>query len=116
MPAYDFQCQACGIVHEHICSISARPDFIKCVRCGGEAEQVILVAPGVLTGGMSNVTQDVAIGRDAEKRWERIHEKKSQRDKVRRESGKGNLQYADGQFKPSDKRLEFVKTPEPTED
>lgn len=67
---------------------------------------------------MSNVTQDVAIGRDAEKRWDRIHEKKAKRDKVRRESGKTSLEYVGGdqQFKGTDKKLQFVATPEPKND
>jgi putative FmdB family regulatory protein len=117
MPAYDYQCQRCGAVREHIQSIHQDlPDMLPCLRCGGEAEQVILVAPAISTSGMSNMTQDMAIGKDAEKRWERIGEKKAQRDKVRRESGKCSLKYEDGQFKPHDRPLDFVKTPPPTED
>lgn len=116
MPAYDFQCQSCSAVHEHICPISKLPDTIKCPRCDGTAEQIILVAPGVMTGSMSNMTQDVAIGKNANERWAQIHTKKEARDKIRRESGKTNLKYKDGEFKPSDGKLDFVKTPEPKSD
>jgi hypothetical protein len=66
-----------------------------------------------MTGNMSNVTQDVAIGKDAEQRWNRILDKRAQRDKFRREIGKSSLKYEDGKFKPSDKQLQFVGTPEP---
>jgi hypothetical protein len=57
----------------------------------------------------------VAIGKDADQRWGRILDKRAQRDKIRRESGKSNLKYEDGKFKPSDKQLQFVGTPEPKE-
>ena len=112
MPTYDYQCQGCGVYHEIICSMSARKDEIECPLCHKMAEQVILSAPGVLTGGMSNMTQDVAIGRDAEKRWVGIHERRAYRDKVRRELGQQNLTVnADStKFTPSSKKLQFVAT------
>jgi putative FmdB family regulatory protein len=113
MATYDYQCQKCAAVHEHICPISKRPESIKCPRCGGEAEQVILKAPALSTKGSSNMTQDMAIGYDAEKRWGRIHAKKEARDKIRRESGKAGLEFKDGAFKAHDRKLDFVKTPEP---
>jgi len=113
LATYDFQCQGCGVVHEHIQSVHAElPDTLSCPRCGGESEFIILVAPAVATGGMSNMTQDMAIGKDSNTRWERILDKKSQRDKIRRESGKTGLESADAgkTFKPTDKQLQFVGT------
>jgi hypothetical protein len=70
-----------------------------------------------MTGNMTNVTQDVAIGKDADKRWSRILDKKAQRDKIRRESGKTGLEWSDADkaFKPHDRKLEFISTPEPKE-
>jgi hypothetical protein len=91
------------------------PDTLSCPRCGKDSEHVILVAPGIATSGMSNMTQDVAIGKDADQRWSRIHEKKAERDKIRQKSGKQGLEFKDGAFKPHDRKLDFVKTPEPTE-
>lgn len=95
-------------------STNAYPRHFR-ARCGKEdsAELVILVAPGVLTGNMQNMTQDVAIGKDADQRWGRILDKRAQRDKFRREIGKNNLKYEGGYFKPNDKQLQFVETPEP---
>jgi putative FmdB family regulatory protein len=118
MPTYDYQCQNCGAYHELICSMGSRKDEIECPRCRGVAEQVILYAPGVLTSNMGNTSQDVAIGRDAEKRWDRIYTKKEKRDKIRRESGKTSLEYVGGekQFRGTDKKLRFVATPEPKND
>ena len=112
MPTYDYQCQGCGVYHEIICSMSARQDEIECPLCHATAEQVILSAPGVLTGGMSNMTQDVAIGKDAEQRWSGIHERRAIRDKIRRDMGTKNLTVRpDGTgFQRNDKKLDFVAT------
>jgi hypothetical protein len=76
---------------------------------------VILVAPGIATSGMQNMTQDVAIGKDANQRWQRIHDKKAERDKIREKSGKKGLEWTTEGFKAHDRKLDFVKTPEPTE-
>lgn len=113
MPRYDYQCQSCATYHEVICSINARQDQIECPRCHGVAEQVILTAPGVLTGNMSNQTQDVAIGKNANQKWEAIHEKKAMRDKARKESGVQSI-TATGSgneivFRPVKKELNFVR-------
>jgi hypothetical protein len=92
-----------------------RKDEIECPRCHGVAEQVILSAPGIMTSGMSNMTQDVAIGKDAHNRWDAIHEKKAMRDKVRQESGVQTI-TATGTgneivFRPVKKELNFVRQP-----
>jgi putative FmdB family regulatory protein len=116
VPTYDYQCQACSVVHEHIQSIHKRlPDTLSCPRCGKDSELVILVAPGLATSGMQHMTQDVAIGKDADKRWSDIHAKKAVRDKIRRESGKMGIERKNGVYKAHDRNLDFVKTPEPKE-
>lgn len=60
------------------------------------------------------MTQDAAIGRDAERRWAGIHERKAMRDKARRESGVETI-TATGTgneivFRPVKKELQFVGT------
>jgi putative FmdB family regulatory protein len=116
VPTYDYQCQSCSVVHEHIQSIHmALPDTLPCPRCGKDSEHVILTAPAVATSNMSQMTQDVAIGMDADKRWNRIYAKKEERDKVRRESGKQGIERKNGVYTAHDRKLDFVKTPEPKE-
>jgi len=109
---YDYQCQSCGVVHEHIQSIHKNlPETLPCPRCGKDSEHVILVAPAVATSGMQTMTQDVAIGKDANTRWERILAKRAQRDKIRKEVGTPNLtKVGKDEYKPSDKKLKFVPT------
>ena len=117
MAIYDYQCQSCGVVQEHIQSVHQKlPDTLKCPRCGkNTSEHVILVAPGIATSGMQHMTQDVAIGKNADMRWTSILDKKSQHDKIRRESGKAGLELTNEGFKAHDRKLDFVSTPEPTE-
>ena len=113
MPLYDYQCQKCGAYHEVYALMGDRKDEIDCPRCHGTAEQVILSAPGIMTGSMSNQTQDVAIGKHAEKRWEQIYERKAMRDKVRKDSGVQTI-TATGEgneivYRPVKKELNFVR-------
>ena len=105
------------MVHEHIQSVKLDlPETLPCPRCGKHSEHVILTAPAISTQNMSQVTQDIAIGMDADKRWNRIYAKKEERDKIRRESGKTGIERKNGVYKAHDRKLDFVKTPEPQED
>ena len=112
---YDYQCQndECRFVQELILvSYNDRPEWKKCPACGGRAVQVILSAPAVSRQGSDNAPFDVAIGRDAAARWERIHERQSKRDKVRQESGAAGLTMTGfNEFQPlsADKQLILVK-------
>lgn len=118
MPAYDYRCETCGIVNEFVQSIhKPLPESVSCPRCGCDSFHVFLIAPGLMTSGMTHQSIDVTIGRDAEARWEKLNERKSVRDKIRRESGKmGITQVGRDQYVSNDKTLVAVETPEPKED
>lgn len=50
MPRYDFECKSCGLVEEHLFSMSAKPDTVSC-PCGGEAVSIITeLAPAFVKG------------------------------------------------------------------
>jgi putative FmdB family regulatory protein len=87
MARYDFQCEKCDIVKELVQSVDAvLPKTIKCPSCDGDMEFVQpLVALGI--SSMDTTPLDVAVGRSADARWERIHERQAVRDKVRQETG-----------------------------
>jgi putative FmdB family regulatory protein len=87
MARYDYSCEKCDIVKELVQSVDAvLPKTIKCPGCDGDMEFVQHpVALGV--SSMDTTPLDVAVGRDADARWERIHERQAVRDKVREESG-----------------------------
>ncbi len=105
---YEFRCGDCGLVLEHICPIGEQPSYKKCPKCGKHCKQTIF-APYVATSGMSQAPLDVIIGRDAEKRWDNIHQRQEARNKVRRESGKQGLtKVGKDEYKPHDRPLDFV--------
>jgi hypothetical protein len=121
MATYDFKCknEKCGLVEEYICPIAECPEVLKCKRCGSDSVQAYLTPRGVLTGNMTHAPIDVVIGRDAAKRWDRIHANKAMRDKIRQETGKQHIEatpvgeFGAKDYKGSDKQLQFVSTPEP---
>ena len=93
------------------------PESIPCPRCGKDAFHVYLTAPGVMTANCTNKTIDVAIGKDAESRWNRIMERTEKRNKIRKESGKSGITaVGKDEFVSNDKVLKAIKTPEPTND
>ena len=112
---YEYQCQSkdCELVQELILqSHTQRPEWKKCPACGGRAIQVILTAPAVSKIGSADASFDTAIGADAAKRWERIHDRQAKRDKVRKDSGATGLQltgFDDYKPLPADKKLTLVK-------
>jgi putative FmdB family regulatory protein len=118
LPTYDYRCDSCAVVQEFIQSIhQPLPESLPCPKCGCDAFHVFLVAPGVMTGSMTHQSLDVAIGRDAEIRWTKVHERKAVRDKIRRESGKAGLTAVSrDEYVPNDKKLIAIPTPEPRED
>jgi hypothetical protein len=67
------------------------PDKYPCPHCSHE--MTLSVHPnrgmGILhgEGASKGASIDVVIGRDSERRWEQIHQRKEKRDQIRRESG-----------------------------
>ncbi len=105
---YEYRCNLCDLVLEHLCPIGEQPQFKKCPKCGKRCEQTIF-APYVATSGMSNPSLDVVIGRDAEKRWGTIHRRQEVRDRIKKESGKSGLtKVARDKYEAHDKPLQFV--------
>ena len=105
---YEFKCRDCDLVLEHLCPIGEQPSYKKCPKCGKRCEQTIY-APYVATSGMGQASLDVVIGRDAEKRWDRINKRQEVRDRIRKESGKSGLtKISKDEYRPHDKPLDFV--------
>lgn len=75
MPIYEFVCTDCRQEFEE------RKDYgdyeANCPLCGAKGEKVIS-APNVIT---SKQTVDVAIGVDADRRWQAIEDRKNKRTK-----------------------------------
>jgi hypothetical protein len=87
MKSYDFKCSKCGIDLEvrmpmATATFGDRPCPAK---CGGRCTYQVSGAPAVGTANMTNPSFDVVVGKDAEKRWEGIHDRQKARERVRRE-------------------------------
>jgi len=94
MAIYAFRCDTCGVLVEELMPMNkATFEDRPCIRpnCKGKCVYQLKGAPGLKTDNMSNPTFDVVVGADAEKRWEKIHERQAVRDKVRKESGEKAL-------------------------
>lgn len=62
MPTYEFRCQSCRVVTDHIYSISGKPEFVECA-CGGRKTQVFLTAPGMNVDHVDQAGYDIGCGR-----------------------------------------------------
>jgi len=76
MPTYEFICRDCDQKFE---KQNKMGDYeADCPLCGKKAEKIVSV-PNVVTE--STKSADVVIGREAEKRWQSIQEKRDKRSK-----------------------------------
>ena len=117
---YNYQCWVsdggCGVKFsvEHL--IGQAPHTYLCPMCGKEAKKQ-LQGFSIVHGKSSNkASVDVVIGRNAEERWGRIHERKSTRDQIRRTAGTQALKATGrNEYQPiKGSRLEAVTVPEST--
>lgn len=74
MPTYEFVCKSCEQQYEENRPVG---DFdSKCPVCGGEVKKLVS-APNVVISGS---TADSIIGKDAEKKWQEINDRKAKRN------------------------------------
>lgn len=88
MAIREYVCPNCDLHFEKLIPTQETPaSLMECPRCGHMAQfQEIPSSVGISTTNFSERTIDVAIGADAERRWEDIHQRQAQRDRVRQES------------------------------
>lgn len=93
MAIREYKCSSCGLMMEKLLPTSTTPQpHLPCSRCGAEAEyRSIPSSIGIATSNFSEQKIDIAIGRDAERRWADINERQQIRDAVRQKSGQVGL-------------------------
>lgn len=108
MAIREYKCEGCGLLTEKIIATNLTPDpTIKCPRCSELAQfKAIPSSFGLLTDNFSQQKMDVAIGKDADRRWEDINTRQATRDRVRQQSGQMGLTMVG--------RNEFAPVPEAT--
>lgn len=87
MPIYTFNCSNCTLTFEKSLRVSDG-DEIKCPTCSNIAKKL---PPKNVVGRMAEVKSlpkdvDLKVGADADKRWEEYEEKKSVKEKIRKET------------------------------
>jgi putative FmdB family regulatory protein len=88
MPVYSFKCPKCTLKFEKALKHDHSGD-VQCPSCSGVSNKL---PPKNVAGRIGEVTSlnkevDLKVGADADKRWEEYEERKSQKEKIRKETG-----------------------------
>jgi putative FmdB family regulatory protein len=80
MPIYEYKCGSCGLRFEELKSIKdASADVMPCRSCGSESRRKVSAFSHTISGGSSNETIDMQVGREANKRWQNYHDNQTKR-------------------------------------
>ena len=112
MPIREYRCATCDALTEQILNMSDEiPPKIKCKRCGSDAQLRTHSTFAISREGSDNAPVDIAIGRDARARWDDIHARQEQRDKVRVDSGQvGIVATGRNEFAPVTEQQKLLRT------
>ena len=81
MPLYEYTCSSCGYQFEELVKKSDKSDVQKCTKCGKDAK-VNMSSFSSVVSGSNKVPIDTLIGKEANRRWQIHHDRKS----IRREN------------------------------
>lgn len=106
MPIYEYFCEKCALKFEISKPIAKYDSDENCKICGKRSKKMISEINVVVKGDSHHKTADQVIGEDANKRWQNYYDKKSQKDKIRAETGTGALvKLPDGSYKAASKAV-----------
>lgn len=100
MPIFEYQCNVCGLEFEELLSSKESSDIMACKKCGADAPKKISRFSSVVSGGTSNETVDMTIGREAEKRWQMHQDKQAVRQKGKTLQTLDLPKTSDGKYMP----------------
>ena len=116
MPLYEYKCEKCEYLFEELQGKDENPT-IPCKKCGANANRQMSSFAHTVAGGSSNDSIDMKIGREANNRWQKIHDNQSKRradkpiqtlDVPRTKDGKFMPVMALGDRKEVETRKEYV--------
>lgn len=98
MPIYDFKCEK---GHKFEAMVPVELKQIKCEKCGEPAERAVVhrvsaVFKGSGTSKTDNAPIDLKVGRDANKNWERYHNKFKKKESIMQKNPDSTI-YSDGE-------------------
>jgi len=101
MPILEYECGKCGKKFEVLKNTSeVIGDITECMHCGGEAKKLLSAFAHKVSGGSINESVDMTIGREAEDRWSKYHEKQAKRRKKLQDIPVDQPKTKDGKFMP----------------
>jgi len=113
MPIYDYRCESCAVIFEQFLSTSQVKEYesgYPCPQCSSLCKKESVYAVSSKFGGESGnsgfhdvdyPTLDKAVGRDSAKRWAKISEDQSVRNKIRKENNTNSITMTDKGFEPT---------------
>jgi len=102
MPTYSFKCNKCYLKFDRSLKIS-ESHSLPCPDCGSSVAKLPAKGVGMKMGAVTSIPKDIdlAVGRDADKKWMEYEDKKSVKDKIRKDSGSERLSVdPDGNYVP----------------
>jgi len=96
MPLYEYKCAACGYEFEELAQKAEGAETMPCKKCKADAPRKMSAFAPVIAGGSTTESLDMAIGRQADQRWQQYGDKQS-----KRRAGRG-LKVIDSVPKTSD--------------
>lgn len=100
MPLFEYKCTDCGYKFEELRSNKEDTSQMQCRKCGGSAHKIMSTFSSVTSGGSTNETVDMKIGREANKRWQAIYDRQSKRRKSENLKTFSLPRNKDGKFMP----------------
>lgn len=102
MPTYSFKCDFCNTRFEKSLKISEKHS-INCPACNKSTSKMPSTGVGLNFAESKKIPKDIdlAVGKDAERKWMDYEEKKKVKEKIRKDTGSERLAVdLDGNYRP----------------
>ena len=101
MPLFEYKCTDCGSKFEVLVNDPKQVgETTECMNCGKEAVRQVSQFSHKTSGGSSNESVDMTIGRAAENRWQSYYDKQGKRHKKMSEIKIDQPKSNEGNFMP----------------
>lgn len=100
MPIYEYRCSDCNLLFDVLVKQNENAETRPCPTCKKASARQMSTFASVISGGSSNETPDMSIGREADKRWQSYHDRQSKRRGDRKLEVVSQPQAKDGRYMP----------------
>ena len=99
MPLYEYACKSCGFKFEELMG-KTDTSVVPCKSCGKDSEKQMSRFSSIVANGSSNEPADLTIGREANARWQGIHDRQAKRIGDRKLETVSIPKSQDGKYMP----------------